>query len=461
MKNIINQMMYLLVMLAALLSTIACEKFVETDFPNNQLATEMIFEDEKTADAALAGLYSGLWTGSVISGTSDGSGALLGTYSDDITCVFTSAGNAILDIYNNQPLATNSTVSLVWTNAYQQIYMANSIIEGVERSKSLSESAKDRIKGEALMIRSLIYFYLYQIYGEIPYTDTTDYVYNSTLNRMPKDQFLIKLETDISEAVNLLPTAYRNAERIYINKVVGYVVLAKMKMLIGKWQEAEILCQTVIQNPDYVFQNDLSKVFQKTGKHIIWQLKPKNNTDPTNEALLYNFVSAPTSFVLNPDLINSFSMGDLRRQQYFVAVVFGSQTNYKQTKYKVTTTTNSTEYSVIYRLEDVYLMLAESLMKQNKTAQAVPFINYTRQRAGLTALTTSISQSQAMEEIKNERRKEFFAEHGNRFLDLKRWGQLDQLKPVKVNWKATNQFFPLPQKEMLLNMNLTPQNDGY
>ena len=118
-------------------------------------------------------------------------------------------------------------------------------------------------------------------------------------------------------------------------------------------------------------------------------------------------------------------------------------------------------YSVIYRLEDVYLMLAESLMKQNKTAQAVPFINYTRQRAGLTALTTSISQSQAMEEIKNERRKEFFAEHGNRFLDLKRWGQLDQLKPVKVNWKATNQFFPLPQKEMLLNMNLTPQNDGY
>ena len=259
MKNIINQMMYLLVMLAALLSTIACEKFVETDFPNNQLATEMIFEDEKTADAALAGLYSGLWTGSVISGTSDGSGALLGTYSDDITCVFTSAGNAILDIYNNQPLATNSTVSLVWTNAYQQIYMANSIIEGVERSKSLSESAKDRIKGEALMIRSLIYFYLYQIYGEIPYTDTTDYLYNSTLNRMPKDQFLIKLETDMSEAVNLLPTAYRNAERIYINKGVGYLVLAKMKMLIGNWQEAEVLCQAVIQNADYVFQNDLSK----------------------------------------------------------------------------------------------------------------------------------------------------------------------------------------------------------
>ncbi|KAA0126794.1 RagB/SusD family nutrient uptake outer membrane protein [Chryseobacterium sp. SN22] len=461
MKPITDYLIYLLLMLAALLGMAGCEKYLETDFPNNQLATELIFEDEKTADAALAGLYAALWTGSVVSGTSDGSGALLGTYADDVTCVFTGAGNPILDIYNNQPLATNSTVSLVWTNAYQQVYMANSIIEGTAGSKSLSQPAKDRIIGEALLIRSLVYFYLYNIYGEVPYTATTDYVYNSNLNRMPKNDFLVKLETDISEAVNLLPASYRNAERIYVNKAAGYVLLAKMKMLAGKWQEAELLCRTIIQNGDYVFQSDLSKVFQKTGKHLIWQLKPKNNTDPTNEALLYNFVSVPTSFVLNPDLISSFSAGDLRWNHYFTAVVSGSQTNYKQTKYKVTATSNTTEYSVVYRLEDVYLMLAESLNRQNKTGQAVPFINHTRQRAGLTALGTSISQSQAMDEMKNERRREFFAEHGSRFLDLKRWGQLDQLKPVKPNWKPTNQFFPLPQKEMLLNKNLTPQNDGY
>ncbi|KFF73667.1 glycan metabolism protein RagB [Chryseobacterium sp. P1-3] len=461
MKNIINAIIALLLMLYAALSAVSCEKFIETDFPNNQLATEQVFEDEKTADAALAGLYSGLWTGSVISGTTDGSGALLGNYTDDITCVFTSAGNGILDIYHNQPLATNATVSQVWTTAYQEVYMANSIIEGVEKSKSLSASAKSRIKGEAMLIRSLIYYYLYQMYGEIPYTTTTDYVYNSTLSRMPKTEFLPRLDADISEAVNLLPLAYRNAERIYINKAAGLVLQAKMKMMLGKWQETEALCQTVIQNADYIFQNDLSKVFRKTGKHIIWQLKPKNNTDPTSEAVLYNFVGAPTSFILNPDLIASFSSADLRRQNYFTPVIFGSQINYKQTKYKVTTATNTTEYSVIYRLEDVYLMLAEALTMQNKTAQAVPLINQTRQRAGLTPLGTSISQAQAMEEIKNERRKEFFAEHGSRFIDLKRWGQLDLLQSVKPNWKTTNQYLPLPQKEMLLNSHLTPQNDGY
>lgn len=461
MRNYIKTSIYIAFLFGMLISTNSCEKFVETDFPNNQLATELMFEDEKTADAALAGLYSGLWTSSVVSGSSDGSGAFLGMYADDVTCVFTTAGNSLLDVYNNQPLPTNATVSLVWTNAYQQIYMANSIIEGTENSKSLSAAVKERLRGEALFIRSLIYFYLYNIYGEIPYTDTTDYLYNSTLKRMPKTEFLVRLETDMSEAVNLLPASYRNTERIYVNKAAGYVLLAKMKMMLGKWQEAEILCQTVIQNSDYVFQSDLSKVFQKSGKHIIWQLKPKNNTDATLEAVMYNFTGTPTSFVLNPSLINSFASNDLRRQNYFTAVAFGSQTNYKQTKYKVTTATNSTEYSIIYRLEDVYLMLSESLLIQNKTAQAVPFINFTRQRAGLTPLSTSLSQTQALSEMKAERRKEFFAEHGSRFIDLKRWNELDQLQAVKTNWKNTNQFLPLPQKEMLLNTNLTPQNEGY
>ncbi|WP_435522494.1 hypothetical protein [Chryseobacterium indoltheticum] len=136
------------------------------------------------------------------------------------------------------------------------------------------------------------------MFGEIPYTDTTDYLYNSTLKRMPKGEFLVRLETDISEAVNLLPSSYRNAERIYVNKSVGYVLLAKMKMLLGKWQEAEVIAQTVIQSSDFVFQTDISKVFQKSGKHIIWQLKPKNNTDATLEAVMYNFTGAPTSLFL-------------------------------------------------------------------------------------------------------------------------------------------------------------------
>lgn len=446
---------------AVLLFNMSCEKFIETDFPSNQIPTQLVFEDEQTADAALAGLYSGLWTNSVFSGGIDGMGALLGTYTDDLTCVYTSSSNGALDLFNNQQIPTNTAVTSFWTYAYQQIYAANSIIEGTRNSKTLSGAVKDRIRGEALFVRSLLYLQLYQIFDEIPYTDTTDYVVNSQLGRMPKDELLTRIETDLSEAVNLLPTAYKNTERIYPNKYAGYMALAKMKMLLKKWDEAEVLCSTIMQNSTYVYQTDITKVFQKSGSHIIWQLKPKNTNDATKEASLYTFTGAPISFVLRPDLVSLFSATDLRRQTYMAAVPFGQQTNYRSAKYKNLAVNNPTEYSIIYRLDEVCLMQAEILTELNRASEAIPLINRSRQRAGLPALSSTLSANDVNIQMREEKRREFFTEHGIRFFDLKRWGLLDQLITVKPNWKSFHSNWPLPQKELLLNPKLNPQNTGY
>lgn len=442
-------------------SVLSCEKFVEADFPTNQIPSELVFEDEQTAEAALAGLYSSLWTNSMFSGGTDGMGSLLGTYTDDLNCVYISASNGALDLYNNQQIATNTAVTSFWTYSYQMIYAANSIIEGTEKSKALSSSAKDRIKGEALFVRSLLYMYLYQIFDEIPYADTTNYLINANLNRMKKNELLVKIETDLSEAVNLMPASYRNTERIYPNKAVGYMALAKMKMLLKKWNEAEFLCTTIMQNSDYSYQNDITKVFQKSGTHILWQLKPKNTNDATKEATLYTFTGAPTSFALQLNLVNSFAATDLRRQNYIAAVPFGQQTNYRSAKYKNLAVNNPNEYSIIYRLDEVYLMQAEILIELNRVSEAVAVINKSRQRAGLSALSSSMSSSDAKLQMREEKRREFFAEHGMRFFDLKRWGMLDQLITLKANWKSYQSNWPIPQKELLLNANLNPQNTGY
>ncbi|WP_228444839.1 RagB/SusD family nutrient uptake outer membrane protein [Chryseobacterium echinoideorum] len=448
-------------LMVLLMTEISCEKFIETDFPNNQLPTEVVFEDEQTAEAALAGLYASLWNNSLISGGSDGMGALMGLYTDDLKYVSTAGANGLLDLANNQQIETNTVVNTVWTNAYQQIYAANSIMEGVTNSKALSAASKERIRGEALFVRSVLYFYLYQVFGEIAYTETTDYTVNSKLSRMNSEQFLVKLESDMSEAVNLLPSSYRNVERIYPNKFTGYVVLAKLKMLLKKWNEAELLCNTVLQSSQFTFQSDITKVFQKTGTHVIWQLKPKNNNDATKEASLYNFVTAPQTFALNPDLINSFSSNDLRMQNYITAVPFNQQVNYRSSKYKNLAVNNPNEYSIILRLDEVNFMLAEILSETGNVQDAVPFVNRSRQRAGLPALLISMSGSAFREELEKEKRREFFVEHGMRFFDLKRWGKLGGLITVKPSWKGYHSNWPIPQKELLINPNLNPQNNGY
>lgn len=185
------------------------------------------------------------------------------------------------------------------------------------------------------------------------------------------------------------------------------LLLAKVYMLQEQWIEAEILLKGIIQNPLYQFETDITKVFLKSGTHILWQLKPKNSGDATKESGTYYFTnSAPTTMALSMGLVNAFSTGDLRKQNWMAAVTVGSTTWYRADKYK-NRSTNTTEYSIIARLEEVYLLLAETLAYQDKVDEALPYLNKTRQRAGLTAFTMPMTKEDALNEIISEDRKEF------------------------------------------------------
>ncbi|KPH14798.1 RagB/SusD family nutrient uptake outer membrane protein [Chryseobacterium sp. ERMR1:04] len=436
----------------------SCEKLIEVQMPDNQINTKQVFEDVQTANAALAGLYAGLWDNSPLSG--DQSGKLLGSYTDDLNCYAVTATNGAYDIYINQQVDTNTAIYSYWSSAYEKIYAANSIIEGAEHS-SLPSVEKNRIKREALLVRSMLYFYLQQMFGDIPYVVSTDYQLNRTLSKTSASEISARLEIDLSQAISWLVDDYRNPERIFPNRKVGQLLLAKVYMTEGKWSDAEIVLKGIVQSPLYQFENDITKVFTKSEKHILWQLKPKNSGDPTKEVILYYFSNAlPNNYAVSEDLMNSFSGNDLRKLNWITPVTVNGNTWYRVDKYK-NRIINNTEYSVIIRLEEVYFLLAESLVQQNKLQEALPYINPTRVRAGLSTLSNQLSKAQLIDEILLERRKEFFAEMGHRFLDLKRLGRLHTLLTVKQNWKDTYQRWPIPQNELLSNQHLNPQNAGY
>ncbi|MGX9986853.1 RagB/SusD family nutrient uptake outer membrane protein [Soonwooa purpurea] len=454
-----NTYIFIIVLFGVLNIASSCEQMLEVDMPENQLSTSAVFENAQTAEAALAALYAGLWENSPLAG--DASGKLLGVYTDDLAYYSQTSNNGIIELYQLAHSPTNIAIQNYWSAAYQQIYVANAIIKGIDETKNLPITVKNRIKGEALAIRSILFLYLQQVYGAIPYTISTDYMLNKNLTRTDAITVLNLLKNDLKESVNLLNDNYRNAERIYINKKTAELALAKILIMLSEWQQAEVVLKSIIQNPQYTFQNDLTKVFTKTSQHIIWQLKPKNTGDAVKEILTYYFTgSAPNNFALSDDLLNSFQPNDLRRDKWMASVTVGNNMWYRADKYK-NRTSNTTEYSVVYRLEEVYLSLAEVLVKQNKLQEALPYVNATRLRASLMPLSIAISDNELMGEILAENRREFFTEMGHRFFDLKRNGKLKVLKDVKPNWKDKDGLWPVPQKEIQLNNNLNPQNNGY
>lgn len=435
----------------------SCEKLLEVETPSNQIGKDKVFADVQTANAALAGLYAGLRDNSPLSGES--LGPFLGVYTDDLDSYALTDNNGVLALYHNQQTDTNSTVYSVWSTAYQHIYSANAIIEGVKAS-ALPFNEKNRIEGEALLVRSILLFYLQQVFGAVPYPVITDYTINQSLPRVETGKVLSRLETDLSRCAELLPDQYRDEERVYPHRKAAELMLARVYMLEQKWAQGETMLKTILGSPLYSFQNDLSKVFQKDSKHILWQLKPANPGDPVKEAMLYYFSgAAPTTYALSESLLNSFEAGDLRKQKWMIPVMVGGTTWYRVNKYK-NTTINSTEDSIVFRLEEVYLLLAEALTQQNKTAEALLYINPIRQRAGLSPLGP-VSKEVLLSEILLENRREFFTEMGHRFLDLKRNNRLNDLQAVKPNWQSFHNVWPVPQKDLLLNPNLNPQNNGY
>ena len=131
-----------------------------------------------------------------------------------------------------------------------------------------------------------------------------------------------------------------------------------------------------------------------------------------------------------------------------------------------TTQGSGINYRVL-RYADILLMYAEALNELNRTAEAYPFIQLVRTRASLADLATvkpNMTQAQMRDQLAHERALEFSIE-GQRINDIIRWGwlynptKLAELKthdPDFNSWKAGHEYLPIPQSELDVNKNLSP-----
>jgi hypothetical protein len=440
-----------------------CDSFTETDLPQSQLIKTAVFQDVKTATAALSDCYAQMRDYSMITGNSDGISSLMGNYADELT--YYGVSDAPLQhFYNHTVLPSNSGVSFLWNSGYNQIYAANAIVEGVENSTAITGDNRNRLKGEALFIRAFIHFYLVNLFGDIPYIATTDFKTNTAVSRQPEADVYNKIIADLLEAKNLLPETYTSAQRIRPNKYTASALLARVYLYAGNWQLAENEASIIINKTAlYQWQDDLDQVFLKDSPASIWQLHPGVAGLNTIEGRSFIFNSTPPSIeAVSQELLDAFETGDERKNHWLGSINDGTDTYYFPFKYKLNTNTGtSQEYSIIFRLEEQYLIRAEARAYLSNLAEARDDINKIRQRAGLSDITVNTSEG-LLQAILQERRIELFTEFGHRWFDLKRTGQANLiLSTIKPAWKNRDTLLPIPESELLANSHLLPQNQGY
>lgn len=470
-ENIKTRRVVGLIGLSLILFVASCEDFVTVPAPGTQLVQENVFKDDATALAALSSVYLKLADGfSFADGDNKSITLLQGLYADEVAS-FTpiSSADAQLEFYFNNVSSLNALVEATWQRCYAITYESNRILEGLEKSTTLSSTLKQQLTGEAKFVLAFCHFYLVNLFGDVPLIITSDYRINAKVTRTPSNEVFEQIITDLLEAKNLLSEEYPSEGRVRVNRSAATALLARVYLYTGDFAAAELQASEIIDNlSKYELLPELNSVFLKNSKEAIWQLLPRGGAQNyTNEGFLFILRAPPTKYALRNEFYAAFETDDLRRTKWLDSVSSSSGLTkwYFAHKYKENfSNATGAEYSMVLRLAEQYLIRAEGRTRQNKltgTESAESDINAIRNRAGLPN-TTAASLPELLSAIEQERRVELFTEWGHRFFDLKRTGRLDAvLDPLKPNWESTDSLLPIPQSELLLNQNLKPQNPGY
>jgi hypothetical protein len=399
----------------------------------------------------------------------------------------------------------------LWELLYRLIGDANSVINNVTGNANVSQAVQHQVTGEALFLRSLAYYHLTNLWGDVPYYDEELPITEvATLGRHDVNEIRNNLIRDLKriEDENLLPSTYTGADLGRPTIWAARMLMAKIYLWQEQWASAlDKSLQIVNESPHRLLENygDVFDVTNPFNDEVIWAIDftkdvPGNAQDRTDafnprmrdepkvssqrKALATLLASRNEEFngygltVPILSFIEEFPADDLRRPFNIMTHYLGYELNYQyMTKFMNVDFVNSPrgnhgEATLVFRLADVYLMAAEAENELNGPANAYQYINAVRARAYEPDQPYSaLDQTSLRTAIQDERRWELAGE-GHRRYDLIRWGILVETvqnaryrvyKPGD-NIKSHHVKLPIPAEELILNPALLesdPSNNGY
>lgn len=459
----INNFILLTVLLGLGLTVLSCEEFVEVDPPNSRVAGALVFENDRLAIAAMDGVYDRMFNSGYFSGGHQNSIAVTAGLSADEFMV-SPQNSTLQEFYNNQVSPANTTNSTLWSSAYNIIYMVNSIIEGLSGSEGISPGVKRQLDGEARFVRGFTYFYLVNLFGDVPLITGTDYKVNTNKSRDTVNEVYEQVLLDLEQARALLDSNYRDGQRTRPNRYAASALLARTYLFLQDWETAQKFTTEVIEASNlYGLQNDLNNAFLANNPEAIWQIEPVL-VGHTNEGDYLILTEAPANNPSRPlsltnNILEAFDPQDKRLSNWIDSLEVNNEIFYYPFKYKVKFSVEPPgEYSTVMRLAEQFLIRAEARAHLGDLEGSLDDLNRIRNRSGLND-TQAQNMEQLIEEIFVERQRELFTEWGHRWLDINRL-EKEAVLNFKPDWQPSDMLYPIPEQELSRAPKLV-QNPGY
>ena len=460
---------YILYALLILVSSSCTKEFTELS-PISERSIQSAYKTEADFAVAINGLYDALQ----LNGTYGKTYLLLNEMRSDNTsngggC--NGIAQSLCDVELFKEVTTANELSSAWSDSYRGIARCNIILDKIDASV-VPDALKKRYKGEALYIRSLLYYNLAIIFGNIP-LQLTDVASPQDVNlkQYAASDIYKQIIKDLTDAEPLLPAKYAAADLGRVTSGAVNALLGRVYLTNGDKSLAVIALNKVVDSKNYSLVSDYAKLWgaaNENGPESIFEIQFKTGGQGEGSGYFEYFASiigraggvggGNTPMTITPDLLTAYQTGD---QRYAKSIYRNNRlpdTTYSLKYISTQTTTFDGDNNwYVSRYADVLLMLAEAL---GESTQAYVYINQVRARAGLPAIAATTPSTFA-KQLLDERRVEFAFEN-HRWQDLLRFGvaKSTMAKQLAVTEAEIRLLFAIPQKEIDVSNGKLVQNPG-
>lgn len=218
----------------------SCTKEFLKEKPTSFLSPENSFETQQSARLALDGVYESLQDRGWQQGPY--SFLLMEQIATDITKSFASSTNNGLGDYSFT--ASCPEIYSYWTILYETVNRANLFLDNIDKVQ-MSDTLKNKYKGEAMFLRSLMYFNLVRLFGDVPMPLTSATTLDPAVTQLPRtaaSQVYEQIISDLLFAETNLPDkgVAVNGEAFKLGqatKAAAQANLAKVYLHMGSLQK--------------------------------------------------------------------------------------------------------------------------------------------------------------------------------------------------------------------------------
>ncbi len=458
--------------------------------PREVIDAEEVFTSADNLEAALGGAYAEF--AGVFGGVNTAfSGELFGgdfnlmseLLASDSNLIWGGSFSTYREVGNKAILVNNTLIRNNWLRAYLAINNLNTVLANLDVADSQEQA--DRIEGEALGLRAMLYFDLVRFWSRpwgtgteasdlgVPLVltaivTTNDAEATADLGRSNVAAVYQQVVDDLERAETLLEPSGANGN--FFSTYAASAVLSRVYLQQGNFELAAAKADRVIQSGVYSLVSEPLAAFNNPSNSsediFAIQQSTLRNAGANNSGLttFYARLNGPgrgDMQVQEPHFL-LFEAGDLRgglqddlpqtatipdvREMYYIGVGGQNSGQIQCAKYGDPNLNIPTA-----RLAEMYLTRAEANFEAGTSVGAAPVddINVVRARAGLDPIG-AVTQ----DEIREERQRELAFE-GFRLHDFKRW----QLQIDGLPFTDPALVLPIPERE--LEVYDIPQNEGY